>query len=48
MYLVVSNTSTTMKRCGKVTSPAGEPWYSCYGRGTYDSAQTFKVRATLR
>ena len=48
MYLVVSNTSTTMKRCGQITSPDGEPRYSCYGRGTYDSGQTFKVRATLR
>ncbi len=48
MYLVVSNTSTSMKDCGEVATADGEPWYSCYGRGTYDSAQTFKVRATLR
>ena len=48
MYLVLSNTSTAMQRCGKITSPDGGPRYSCYGQGTYDSAQTFKVRATLR
>jgi len=48
MYVVVSNTSTSMKECGEVVTAGGEPWYSCYGRGTYDSAQTFRVRATLR
>ena len=48
MYLVLSNTSTSMKDCGEVTTADGEPWYSCYGRGTYDSGQTYKVRATLR
>ena len=46
MYLVVSNTSTSMKDCGEVATTYGGPRYSCYGRGTYDSAQTFKVRAT--
>jgi hypothetical protein len=47
MYVVVSNTSTTMKDCGHVTTFGG-PRYSCYGRGFYDGAQTFKVRATLQ
>jgi len=47
MYVVVSNTSTQMSNCGRVTTYGG-PRYSCYGHGTYDSAQTFKVRATLR
>ena len=48
MYLVVANTSTAMKSCGQVTGFDGGPAYSCSGRGTYDSAQTFKVRASLR
>ena len=48
MYLVVSNTSTSMKDCGEVATDDGEPWYSCYGRGSYDSGQSFKVRASLR
>ena len=48
MYLVVSNTSTAMKDCGKVEATFGGPRYSCYGRGSYDSGQTFKVRASLR
>jgi hypothetical protein len=48
MYLVVSNTSTAMKDCGEVEATYGGPRYSCFGRGVYDSAQTFKVRASLR
>jgi hypothetical protein len=48
MYIVVSNTSTSMQECGEVATGDGEPYYSCYGRGTYDSGQTFKVRASLR
>jgi hypothetical protein len=48
MYIVVSNTSTAMKDCGKVEATYGGPRYSCSGRGSYDSAQTFKVRASLR
>jgi hypothetical protein len=48
MYLVVSNTSTAMTDCGKVNATYGGPRYSCYGRGVYDSGQTFKVRASLR
>jgi len=48
MYIVVSNTSTAMKDCGKIEATYGGPRYSCYGRGSYDTAQTFKVRASLR
>ena len=48
MYLVVSNTSTAMKDCGEVEATYGGPRYSCYGQGSYDSGQAFKVRASLR
>jgi hypothetical protein len=48
MYLVVSNTSTAMTNCGGVEATYGGPRYSCYGRGSYDSGQSFKVRASLR
>jgi hypothetical protein len=48
MYLVVSNTSTSMTDCGEVNATYGGPRYSCYGRGLYDIGHTFKVRASLR
>ena len=48
MYIVVSNTSTAMKDCGEVEATDGGPRYSCSGRGSYDSGQAFKVRASLR
>jgi hypothetical protein len=46
--IVVSNTSTVMRDCGRIGDSTGGPVYSCYGRGTYDTSQTFQVRARLR
>ncbi|MCW2846438.1 MAG: hypothetical protein JWR90_412 [Marmoricola sp.] len=48
IVVVVSNTSTTMRDCGHVGDGYGGPLYSCYGRGYFDRAQTYSVRATLR
>jgi hypothetical protein len=46
--IVVSNTSTAMRDCGRIGDSSGGPIYSCYGRGTYDASQIFQVRARLR
>lgn len=46
--IVVSNTSTAMRDCGRIGDSTGGPVYSCYGRGTYDTSQIFQVRARLR
>ncbi len=46
VVVVVTNSSTSMKDCGTVTSSDG-PVYSCVGRGVYDSNQPYKVLARL-
>ena len=48
VYVVVANTSTAMRDCGRIGDGWGGPVYACYGRGYYDQAQTFVVRATVR
>jgi hypothetical protein len=48
LVVVVSNTSTLMRDCGRISDGFGGPAYSCYGRGYYDQGQTFSVRASLR
>ena len=48
LVVVMSNTSTAMRDCGRVEDGYGGPVYSCYGRGYYDSGQAFGVRASVR
>lgn len=48
MLVIVSNTSSAMRDCGRIGDASGGPIYSCYGRGTYDSGQAFSVRASVR
>jgi hypothetical protein len=48
VVVVVSNTSTAMRDCGRVGDAFGSPVYSCFGRGSYDQGQNFAVRATVR
>ena len=47
MIVVVSNTSTTMRDCGAISTGSG-PVYSCYGRGSFDNSDRFAVRVTVR
>ncbi len=46
VVIIVANTSTSMKNCGRVYNADG-PIYSCAGQGVYDSSQIFQVRAQL-
>lgn len=48
LLIILSNTSSTMRDCGRIGDSSGGPIYSCYGRGVYDSGQIFSVRATVR
>ena len=46
VVVVLSNTSTAMQSCGRVSNADG-PIYSCAGRGVYDSNQPYRVLARL-
>lgn len=48
VIVLVGNTSTAMRDCGRIGDSNGSPLYSCHGRGTFDQGQRFAVRATAR
>jgi hypothetical protein len=48
VYVVVTNTSTEMRDCGRIEGEWGGPVYACSGRGVHDQGQGFAVRASIR